>query len=90
MARTEHTTSTTGVTLGPGVANGVTFGGTTAGAVAVRLHNAASTTGTGTLLATIDVPETGTGYLSLGGLGFTTNTLVASTAAYGGVTVMYQ
>ena len=90
MAKVSFTTSTTGATLGPGVVNGCYIFGTTAGVSKIRLHNAASTTGSGTLLATLPAPVAGAGYVPLGGIMFNTNVLVASTAAYGGISVNFQ
>lgn len=90
MSSVQFTTSTTGATLGPGVINGVYLYGTTAGVSKIRLWDAASTTGAGAPLVRLPVPVLGTGYVPLGGMQFGTNTLVASTAAYGGISVMYQ
>lgn len=89
MSQVQHTTSSTGADLGPGVVNGIACGGSTAGVVFVRLHNAASTT-SGGLLAKIGVPTAGTGYISLGGLQFASNLTVFASAGFGGITVVKQ
>ena len=90
MSSVQFTTSTTGALLGPGVIQGVFIYGTTAGVSKIRLWDAASTTAAGSPLVRLPAPVTGAGYVPLGGMSFGTNTLVASTAAYGGISVMYQ
>lgn len=88
MATASFTTSTTGVDLGAGVVNGLYVSGSTAGG-RIRLTNAASTTAASPLV-TIQPNAAGTGYVSLGGMLFSSNCLVSANAAYGGLTLIRQ